>query len=159
MPQGFAKKIEIDLLLANLALQLGDLPACRRKLVRRLIPRARSRPQYLRLARATDRPQAFRPSLLVLAAPVVQPLAISPDRAGHRRHSLALQHPGDGRSLLLFRKMPMLLHPVPLYEKLSAFSCLTLGGRYTFFDSSAVSSRRAAALPCRSRSSTARSGR
>src|SRR5882672_10384569 len=130
MPQGSPKKIEVDLLLTDLALQLGDLAARRLRLIRLALPGPRPRAQRLRLARPAGAAHRLRSALLVLAVPLVQPPAVHPDRPGHRRHCLAIRHPGDRRALLFFREISMLLHPVPLYEKLSAVSCLTFGGRY-----------------------------
>src|SRR5882672_3951926 len=132
MPQGSPKKIEVDLLLTDLALQLGDLAARRLRLIRLALPGPRPRAQRLRLARPAGAAHRLRSALLVLAVPLVQPPAVHPDRPGHRRHCLAIRHPGDRRALLFFREISMLLHPVPLYEKLSAVSCLTFGGRYRF---------------------------
>jgi hypothetical protein len=48
-PQGSPKKIKVDLLLANLALEVGDLPTGRGQLVERLARRARPPSQDRRL--------------------------------------------------------------------------------------------------------------
>src|SRR5262245_42088431 len=132
MPQGFAKKIEINLLFADLALQLGDLPARRRHLVHPVFPGASPGTQALCLAWPADPAHRLRPTFLVLATPLIQAIAVHPDRPRDRRNRLPARDPGNRRALLCLRQISISLrHAVPLYEKLPAFSCLTFGGRYT----------------------------
>jgi hypothetical protein len=65
LPQGCAKKIELQLLLADLALKLTDLPARRHKVFTRLkveYPGA--------LARPARRPQRLSPASSIVLAPL-----------------------------------------------------------------------------------------
>jgi hypothetical protein len=67
LPQGFAKKIELHLLLANLALKLTDALARRRQIIGGLKiehPGA--------LAWPARRPQCLYPTSTVMPAPLVQ---------------------------------------------------------------------------------------
>jgi hypothetical protein len=64
LPQGLPKKIQFNLLLADLALQLADPLARRRKILGRLkIERPKS------LARPTGRPQSLRSATPEMHAP------------------------------------------------------------------------------------------
>jgi len=110
MPQGSAKKIEVNLLLADLALQLGDPPPSRDALIRRFLPRQRSSPQRLRLARSARLPKTVQPSLPVLAVPPVQAAALDPDLQGYRRHSLAGRYALHGPALHFHWENSRLLH-------------------------------------------------
>jgi hypothetical protein len=66
LPQGLPKKIQFNLLLADLALQLADALARRRKILARLkIEHPHSLP------RATGRPQRLRSAAAEMNAPVV----------------------------------------------------------------------------------------
>jgi hypothetical protein len=66
LPQGLLKKIQFNLLLADLALQFADALARRRKILGRL-KIGRSKP----LTRATGRSQRFRPATPEMNAPFV----------------------------------------------------------------------------------------
>src|SRR5262249_12463163 len=103
MPQGFAKKIEINLLLADLALQLGDLPARRRHLVHSVFPAASPGTQALSLACPAPPAPRLPPPFLVPAPPLVQSIAVPPDRPRHRRNRLPTRYPGNRRALLCLR--------------------------------------------------------
>jgi len=66
LPQGLPKKIQFNLLLADLALQLADALASRRKIPARLkIERPKS------LAGSTGRPQCVRSATPEMLAPFV----------------------------------------------------------------------------------------
>jgi hypothetical protein len=66
LPQGLLKKIQFNLLLADLALQLADALARRRKILGRLkIERSKS------LARSTGRSQGLRSATAEMNAPFV----------------------------------------------------------------------------------------
>jgi hypothetical protein len=82
MPQGSPKKIQVDLLLADLALQLGDLPLGRRQLVGAVRPRPRRRRRLIptRPAPPAQRLDAARP---VLLQPMVQAPKLDVQRLRH----------------------------------------------------------------------------
>ena len=80
MPQGSPKKIEVDLLLADLALELGDLPPRRRALIRRVLPRTALAPLSASLRGRPVRRSASGPPSWYLLVPFVQPPAVGPDR-------------------------------------------------------------------------------
>jgi len=66
LPQGLLKKIQFNLLLAHLALQLADTLARRRKILGRLeIEHSHA------LSRPTGRPQGLRPATPEMIAPSV----------------------------------------------------------------------------------------
>jgi len=88
MPQGLPKKIEVGLLLPDLALELGDPASCRRPLIEERTPQRW--PIQRSLARPAGPPQRFQSTLPNLLLPFVQPLAIEPKRGGDSRHLLSL---------------------------------------------------------------------
>src|SRR5438270_9640482 len=73
MPQGSPKKIQIDLLLADLTLQLGDPPLRTRQLVLARLPcRPLDRHRRCPLARSSPSTQRRRPTLSNLVPPRIQ---------------------------------------------------------------------------------------
>jgi hypothetical protein len=86
MPQGLPKKIEVCLLLPDLALQLGDPSPRRCPLIEDRAPQWRALQPAL--ARSTGTPQGLQPTPPNLLLPLVQPLPIEPKRAGNRCHRL-----------------------------------------------------------------------
>src|SRR5437588_11443203 len=72
MPQGSPKKIQIDLLLADLTLQLGDPPLRTRQLVLARLPcRPLARHRRCPLARSSPSTQRRRPTLSNLVPPPI----------------------------------------------------------------------------------------
>src|SRR5262249_12623049 len=68
-----------DLLLADLALQLGDVPPQCGALVRAVLPRALSLAQRFFLARPANPAQHFRSTLSVLVVPLVKSSPVRAD--------------------------------------------------------------------------------
>jgi hypothetical protein len=101
MPQGLPKKIEVALLLPDLALKLGDPPPCRLSVIeQRTAQRRPVQPAAPRPTRPTQRFQPAPPSLLL---PLIQPAAIDLQIPRNLRHRLAGRNTTDGRSLQLSR--------------------------------------------------------
>ena len=91
MPQGLLKKIEVGLLLADLALELRDPTPRRRSLIEdRTAQRRAVQPALARPARPAQRLQPALPNLLL---PFVQTTTVDPKIRRHRRHRLAGRHP------------------------------------------------------------------
>src|SRR4030088_2213982 len=86
LPQGTPKKIEVDLLLADLALLLGYLPAQRGNLGLARWPGRGSRGRSRLLARPPRRLQGLTTTRLVFGIPLVQPLGVDPLPARHRAY-------------------------------------------------------------------------
>ncbi|HEV7464571.1 MAG TPA: hypothetical protein VGN85_11820, partial [Methyloceanibacter sp.] len=103
MPQGLPKKIEIDLLLADLALKLRNAPARRRKILARLNI---EHPQSL--ARPTGRPQRLHAAPAEMPAPAVKIPRRNPKLAGQRRNALSRQQPLHSRNLELSAELTTL---------------------------------------------------
>jgi hypothetical protein len=100
MSQGSLKKIEIQLLLADLALQFGNPPAgrlklCSRRLHRRLRICACSQTGSFGLARPAPAAQRLRTASLETVPPGIQILARHLKLTRHGAHVLARQHPAD----------------------------------------------------------------
>src|SRR5215208_7329985 len=108
MPQGLPKKIEISLLLPDLALELGDPPPRRRSLVEDRAPQRRffQRP----FARPTGTTQRFQAALPHLLLPFVQPLPVDLQLRGHSRGRLAGRQPSDRSALNFCRYRHVTLH-------------------------------------------------
>jgi hypothetical protein len=73
LPQGSSKKIQFYLLLADLALELADPLARRRKILRRLKIK-----QSLALARPTRRPKGLGPASPEVPVPLIEKTARHP---------------------------------------------------------------------------------
>src|SRR5260370_14505983 len=108
MPQGLPKKIEVALLLADLALELGD-PTPRR---RSFIEEGAGHPRWVQgaLARPTRPAQPPHPTLPHQVLPLVQTPAIDLQIRRHLRHSLAGRHPAHRGPLELSRLVYWSLH-------------------------------------------------
>src|SRR5262249_36839937 len=127
LPQGLLKKIQFDLLLADLAFQLGNPFARRRKVLGRLkIEHPKS------LAGSTGRPQRLRPAVPEVPPPLVQMPRRNPKLPGERRSTLPSHHPFDRRELELAAEYTALAfgHRSPL-ENCPLFLCRVLGGHST----------------------------
>jgi hypothetical protein len=73
LPQGLPKKIEFQLLLADLAFQIADALASRRKILHSLrLGRRISLRRAKELARPAGRPQRVRSATAKMPAPLVQ---------------------------------------------------------------------------------------
>jgi hypothetical protein len=94
MPQGLPKKIEVGLLLPDLALELGNPTPRRFPIVEQRTaqwrPIQRTAP---RTAWAAQRLQPTAPSHLL---PLVYPAPVDPQIGRHPRHRLAGRHPTHG---------------------------------------------------------------
>src|SRR6202158_4469702 len=107
LPQGLPKKIQINLLLADLALLLGNARAGRLKFRGRPFRRrlrglaARSRSGRFCLARPPATAQSLRTARQEAIAPNVQILAHKLQFAPQGAHILARQHPADHTELEL----------------------------------------------------------
>src|SRR5205807_9035671 len=86
-PQGLLKKIELHLLLADLALQLDDALARPHKILRLEIGRSKS------LARSTGQPQRLRSTPAEMSALLVKKAGRNPELARQRSHALPRYHP------------------------------------------------------------------
>jgi hypothetical protein len=108
MPQGLPKKIQVGLLLPDLALELGDPTPCRCSLIEDRTPQRRTiqRP----LARPTGPPQRLQPALADLLLPLVYPLAVDPKIRRNRRRRLTGGYSLDCSSLDLRRDYLWTLH-------------------------------------------------
>jgi hypothetical protein len=99
------KKIEIDLLLADLALQLGNAHASRSEFrggrSGRRLRRFAARNRNDCLARPTATAQGLRTARSETIAPSIQILAQNLQLARQGAHVLARQHPADDRELEL----------------------------------------------------------
>jgi hypothetical protein len=97
MPQGSSKKIEFDLLLADLAFEFRNPPLCRRKCARRRTigwP-FRHRLKQSILTRATTRAQRFRTAGTKPISPHVKILPQNLELACQRADILSRQHPAN----------------------------------------------------------------
>src|SRR5262249_28397932 len=131
MPQGSLKKIEIELLLADLPLKLRD-PALRlRQLIgwrrrrhcfaggrdarRRLLPARRLHRQNLGLGRATPAAQRYRPAHPTRPPPLVHIPPPPPNPPPHRPTLPPRQHPPNRRNLVRAAESPLRLfaHQLP----------------------------------------------
>jgi hypothetical protein len=116
------KKIEFNLLLADLALQLADALARPHKILRLEIGRSKS------LARPTGRPQRLRSTPAEMSAPLVKKAGRNPELAGQRSHALPRHHPPYHRKLELSVVGTTLSSGHrSLLENCLLFLCLTLG--------------------------------
>jgi hypothetical protein len=123
MPQGSPKKIEVDLLLADLALQLGDPP---------------SRPRQLALARRRHRPLRGRPRSRNAAGPPVRTLSRhaykSRPRSFRSRATSAMLSPAATRTTAAcFNAIgySRCFISSSLRETVPYFLCLTFGVHYS----------------------------
>src|SRR5262245_61241033 len=123
MLQGSPKKIEVDLLLSDLALQLRYPALRRRQLVLPRLPAPRRR-----LAWAAHTTQRCRAALPVLVAPLVQSLAIDLQIPRNPRHALARRYARNRTPLQLGPILSMLLHQFLSSRNCPHYSCLTFGG-------------------------------
>src|SRR5579872_623405 len=123
MPQGLPKKIQFNLLLADLAFQLTDaLARCRKILARLKIEHAKP------FARPTRRPQRLGTTLAEMPTPFVQMSARNPKLARERCNALPRYHSLDRRDLELPAKCPTLAFGhSSLLENCALFFCLSLG--------------------------------
>jgi hypothetical protein len=123
LPQGLPKKIEFNLLLADLAFQLADVLARGRKI---LAWRKVGRPKAL--ARPTRRPQRLRSAPPKMPAPLVQMPARNPKLPGECSGALPGYQPLGRRELELSAEHTSLSsgHRSPL-ENCPLFLCLILG--------------------------------
>jgi len=86
MPQGLPKKIEVGLLLPDLALELGDPTSrCSSLIENRTAQRRTVQPTLARTARPTQRLKPAPPNPLL---PFVQPLAVELQIGSHSRYRL-----------------------------------------------------------------------
>src|SRR5437868_9773998 len=111
MPQGSPKKIQIDLLLADLTLQLGDPPLRTRQLVLARLPcRPLDRHRRCPLARSSPSTQRRRPTLSNLVPPRIQkpaPQLQIPRYLGDALPGRQARHRG---LLQCYRILPVLRH-------------------------------------------------
>jgi hypothetical protein len=111
LPQGLSKKIQFQLLLADLALQRRD------PLLSRPRPWFARRIASAALARSTRRSKAIRTLTLSRSPPQVQRPPINPELRRQSRHPLALLHAGNRRKLTrLIQVSGMLPHQFLLRE-------------------------------------------
>jgi hypothetical protein len=129
MPQGSPKKIEVDLLLADLALELGDVAPKRGALLRGVLPGSRSRALRFRLVWSASPAKPFRAAFSILVVPLVQPPTLRADIARYRRRRLTSSHSFDGRLLHFICEISMLLRHASssLRETVRIFSVSLLG--------------------------------
>jgi hypothetical protein len=114
MPQGLPKKIEVALLLADLALELRDPTPRRRSLIEdRAAQRRAVQPALARPARPAQRLQPTLPNLLL---PFVQTTTVDLQIPRNRRHLLASRNATDRSSLKFRRKRPCSLHQSLSFE-------------------------------------------
>jgi hypothetical protein len=97
LPQGLPKKIELQLLLADLALKLLDTLARRRKIAPHRLKVANPKA----LARPVGRPQRFRPTPPEVLAPFIKMPTRHPKLMAQLRRSLPGHHPLHNRQLEL----------------------------------------------------------
>jgi hypothetical protein len=123
LPQGSPKKIEFNLLPADLALQLADALARACKIPRRLeIEHAKP------LARPTRRPQRLCATPAKVLAPLVQIPARDLELACHSRDALPRQHSSYRRELELSAEHSTLAFGHrPLLDNVSCSSVSLLG--------------------------------
>src|SRR5882757_9633486 len=126
MPQGLPKKIEVALLLADLALQLGDaLPRCQTVVEQRAAQRRTIQLAAPRPAGATQRLQPTAPRNLL---PLVHPPPVDPKICRHSRHCLASRHPAHRRPFNLCRYVQSSFHQfLSLRETVRSFHVSLLG--------------------------------
>src|ERR1044072_2255887 len=108
MPQGLPKKIEVALLLPDLALELGDPPPRRRPLIEDRAPQRQ--PLQRPLARPTATSQRFQSSLANLLLPLVQPTPVDLQIRRHRRYLFASRNPANCPALQLNADILRTLH-------------------------------------------------
>jgi hypothetical protein len=103
MPQGLPKKIEVGLLLADLALQLGNPLSRRRSVIEQGTAQRRS------IQSAPPRPpgpaQRFQPTASSLLLPLIYSSAVDPQSRRHIGHRLAGRHPIYRSPLNLSRRV------------------------------------------------------
>src|SRR5262245_31575268 len=97
MPQGLPKKIEVGLLLPDLALELGDPTPRRRSFIEECAPQRR--PVQRPFAWTSGAAQRFQPALPYLLLPVVEPAPVHLQIRCHIRGSLAGRQTGNRSSL------------------------------------------------------------
>ncbi len=122
MPQGFVKKIERQLLLADLPLQLG-YPSPRLLKIRRFARRL-DRGSSGMMARASQRLGAAGQ---ILGSPVMKQLVHHSQFPGQGRHTLTSQQPLNGCQLHLSAELTSFGHQSPLrtvpYIPVSVLGC------------------------------------
>jgi hypothetical protein len=123
LPQGLPKKIQFNLLPADLALQLADALAGRRKILARFkLEHPKS------LARPTGRPQRLRTPAAEMPTPAIQIPLPNPELAGQRGYALSRQHPLHRRKFELSAEhTPLTLGHRSLLENCLLFLCLIFG--------------------------------
>src|SRR5690349_11960412 len=99
MPQGLPKKIEVGLLLPDLAFQLGDPPPRRRSLMEERAPQRQ--PLQRPLARPTATAQRFQPAPANLLLPLVQPTTVDLEFRRHSRYLFPRRNTAHRSSLQL----------------------------------------------------------
>lgn len=146
MPQGLPKKIEIDLLLADLALQLRDpllrsyqsVGLCQRSGRHDPVGRYRSRRRPTRpthrqgfdLGHTPAATKRTRPTQPIAISPLIKTTPKDPKLTTQRANILARTHPLKRRKLELSTENSAVLlgHQFPLYqENCPPFPCLILG--------------------------------
>ena len=130
MPQGSPKKIQIDLLLADLALQRGDPPLRPRQLVLARLARLtcrRARHRRCSLTRAAQPAQRRRSTLANLVPPRIQKPAPKLQSPRNRGDALPCRQARQ-RGLLQCRRILPVPSSVPLLEKLSPIFRVSLLG-------------------------------
>ncbi|MFO1079866.1 MAG: hypothetical protein U1E23_04465 [Reyranellaceae bacterium] len=97
MPQGLPKKIQVGLLLPDLALKLGNPTPRRRPFIQYRAPHR----QHIKgpLPRTTGTPQPFQSSSPYDLLPLVQALAVNPEIGRHRTCRFARRQPRYRSSL------------------------------------------------------------
>jgi hypothetical protein len=122
LPQGLPKKIQFQLLLPDLALQITNALA-RGRNIRLGIE------LYRHLPRPARRPQPLRAATTEMHAPFVELVRPNPQLAGKRHTTLpVIYHPFHRRELELPAEYTSLARGhFPSQKKCSLFICLTLG--------------------------------
>jgi hypothetical protein len=131
MPQGSPKKIEVDLLLADLALQLGDPPLRPRQLA---LARRRDRRGCYRhssLSRSSPLAQRRRPSRTNLVPPCIQKPAPQLQIARNLSDAFPGSHTRQRGPLQRYRIFPVFRLSSSPREAVPYFPCLTFGVHYT----------------------------
>jgi hypothetical protein len=108
MPQGLPKKIEVGLLLADLALELRDPTPRRRSLIEERTLQRRA--GQAALARTAWTAQRFQPALPNLLLPLVYTAPVDLESGGYCRHIFPRRDTAHCRSLQLYRDPLCSLH-------------------------------------------------
>src|SRR4051812_44674358 len=101
MPQGSLEKIQRHLLLANLALKLGDLTACLGQIAR--LGRRAACQRHRRFLHPVRPPRpvakCLLPAIAKRIAPAIKDRTLDPELASKSRPALPRLHPLDNRKL------------------------------------------------------------